>query len=114
MTEVRAMIALANDYLTERRQLGFDLTIQGSQIKAFARFADESGHTGPLTTEIVLGWVKGKARHAVPFSWARRLETLRPFAGYLARGIRSPSFRRQPSLAGHTGGSRHIFIPVTR
>jgi integrase len=83
MTQVRAMTALANDYLTERGQLGFDLTIQGSQIKTFARFVDESGHTGPLTIQVVLGWVKGRAKNATPFSWARRLETLRPFARYL-------------------------------
>ena len=67
MTRIRAMTALASDYLAERRQLGFDLTIQGSQIEAFARFVDESGHIGPLTTRAVLDWVKGKARHAPLF-----------------------------------------------
>ena len=44
-----------------------------------------AGHTGSLTTRIVLDWVQGKSRHATPFSWARRLEVLRPFARYLAR-----------------------------
>ena len=86
MTRVRAMTALANDYLTERRQLGFDLSIQGSQIKTFARFVDESGHTGPLTIHVVLGWVKGRAKNATPFSWARRLET----------GTWASAFRRNP------------------
>jgi integrase len=84
MTESRSMVALANDYLAERRLLGFDLGISGTQITAFARFVDAAGHTGPLTIGIVLDWVKGKARHARPFSWARRLEVLRPFARYLA------------------------------
>ena len=79
------MLSLAEDYLTERRALGFDLRIPGDQITAFARFVDEAGHTGPLTTRITLDWVQGRARHATPFSWARRLDVLRPFARYLAR-----------------------------
>ena len=79
------MLSLAEDYLTERRALGFDLRIPGTQITAFARFVDAVGHTGPLTTRITLDWVQGHARHAKPFSWARRLDVLRPFARYLAR-----------------------------
>jgi hypothetical protein len=50
MTEARTMLSLAEDYLTERRALGFDLRIPGDQIAAFARFVDEAGHSGPLTT----------------------------------------------------------------
>lgn len=85
MTEARTMLSLAEDYLTERRALGFDLRIPGEQIAAFARFVDEAGHAGPLTNRITLDWVQGQAKHAKPFSWARRLDVLRPFARYLAR-----------------------------
>jgi integrase len=85
MTDVRTMLSMAEDYLAERRALGFDLRILGDQITAFARYVDAAGHTGPLTTCITLDWVKGHAKHAKPFSWARRLEILRPFARYLAR-----------------------------
>ena len=85
MIERGSMVLLASDYLTERRLLGFDLGISGGQITAFARFVDATGHTGPLTTRIVLDWVQGKAKHARPLSWARRLDVLRPFARYLAR-----------------------------
>ena len=85
MIESPSMVALASDYLTERRLLGFDLGISGSQITAFARFVDAAGHTGSLTTRIVLEWVQGKSRRATPFSWARRLEVLRPLARYLTR-----------------------------
>ncbi|MEP6905521.1 MAG: tyrosine-type recombinase/integrase [Gemmatimonadales bacterium] len=85
MTETRTMVSLAQDYLSERRALGFDLSIPGDQITAFARFIDEVGHTGPLTTGITLDWVQGQAKHAAPFSWARRLDVLRPFAKYLTR-----------------------------
>jgi integrase len=79
------MVSLASDYLAERRLLGFDLGISGTQITAFARFVDAAGHTGSLTTRIVLDWVQGKSRDAAPFSWARRLEVLWPFARYLTR-----------------------------
>lgn len=85
MTEARTMLSLVEDYLTERRALGFDLRIPGDQITAFARFVDAAGHTGPLTTRITLDWVQGRAKHAKPFSWARRLDVLRPFARYLVR-----------------------------
>lgn len=85
MTAARTMLSLAEDYLAERRALGFDLRIPGDQITAFARFVDAAGHIGPLTTLITLDWVQGRAKHAKPLSWARRLEVLRPFARYLAR-----------------------------
>lgn len=85
MTAHRTLLSLAEDYLTERRGLGFDLRIPGGQITAFARFVDATGHTGPLTTRITLDWVQGQAKYAKPLSWARRLDILRPFARYLAQ-----------------------------
>jgi integrase len=85
MTRAPTMVSLADDYLAERRRLGFALENQGSQVIAFARFADEVGHAGPLTTPIVLDWVKGKARNATLRSWAVRLDQIRPFAKYLKR-----------------------------
>jgi integrase/recombinase XerD len=70
-------------YLEERRQLGFELDRSGSQTLAFARFADAIGHVGPLTSALVLRWAKDCALRADPFSWATRVNTLRPFACYL-------------------------------
>jgi hypothetical protein len=32
--------------------MGFDLRIAGSQLVAFARFADQTGHRGPLTVAL--------------------------------------------------------------
>ena len=43
MTRAHTMLSLADDYLDERRALGFDLRIAGNQIKAFARFVDDAG-----------------------------------------------------------------------
>jgi hypothetical protein len=42
-----SMQYLVQEYLNERRGLGFALTIPGAQLQAFARFADASGHSGP-------------------------------------------------------------------
>jgi integrase len=110
MTESRSMVALASDYLAERRLLGFELGISGTQITAFARYFDAAGHTGPLTTRIVLDWVQGKAKHATPFSWARRLEVLRPFARYLKRLDPATAFPNSASFGrAHRRLAPHIY-----
>lgn len=84
MSAASTMSLLAEAYLAERRQLGFALDRSGSQTLAFARFADASGHIGPMTALIVLRWAKDEAQHATAFSWARRVDVLRPFARFLA------------------------------
>ena len=80
------MLSLAEDYLSERRALGFDLRIAGDQITAFARFVDEARPYRPAD-DPRSSWTgcKVEAKHASPISWARRLDVLRPFARYLAR-----------------------------
>jgi integrase len=85
MTRALSMQSLVRSYLQERRRLGFDLSISGSQLMAFARFADRTGHRGPLTSRIILDWVQGNATRATRITWARRLETIRPFAKYRAQ-----------------------------
>lgn len=79
MSKSLTMQARIDAYLAERRRLGFSLETAGIMLRSFARFADLSGHRGPLTTTLVVAWVKGEARNATPTSWARRLEVLRPF-----------------------------------
>jgi integrase len=80
-----SMQHLVQEYLEERRDLGFALTIPGSQLRAFARFADASGHRGPLTREIVTLWARDEAKRTTPLTWAKRIETLRPFDKHRAR-----------------------------
>lgn len=81
----RSMQHLVQEYLEERRDLGFALTIPGSQLRAFAHFADASGHRGPLTRELITRWARGEAKRATPLTWAKRIETVRPFAKHRAR-----------------------------
>src|SRR5947199_190013 len=81
----RCVQSLVDAYLKERRRLGFSLDISGSQLSAFARFADGVGHRGPLTTDIIVEWAKHGSSKGTPITSARRLEILRPFAKYCAR-----------------------------
>lgn len=78
------MQALVEAYLAARRSMGFDLGIAGSQLLAFARFADQTGHRGPLTIAVAVDWAQ-HARRATRLTWARRLQVLRPFMKYRAQ-----------------------------
>lgn len=81
MNRAASMVSQVEQYLVLRRQFGFDLQVAGSQLLAFARFADASGHRGPLTLELAVRWARSSQR-AQPITLARRLEGLRPFAKY--------------------------------
>lgn len=78
------MAARVEDYLVARRQMGFDLDIAGSQLLAFARFADEAGHGGPITLDLAVRWARSASRPTA-LTMARRIEVLRPFAKYSAQ-----------------------------
>lgn len=107
------MLPLAEAYLAERRHLGFALTRAGSLTLAFARFADASGHEGALTTGIVLQWAKEEARHADPFTWAGRVNVLRPFARYLAEYDPGTVFPEDsPFGLSHRRLAPHIYTSV--
>ncbi len=85
MTSAPSMLSQVQDYLDERRRLGFALAISGTQLLNFARFADQAGHRGPLTAQLAMSWAQQGARRATPATWARRLEIVRPFARHRAQ-----------------------------
>jgi integrase len=64
--------------------MGFDLRIDERQLRAFARFADHADHHGPLTITLAVRWAQS-ARRGSRLTWARRLQTLRPFMKYRAQ-----------------------------
>jgi integrase len=80
-----AMQRRAQEYLDERRRLGYALSNSGPKLLAFARFADKVGHKGPLTLKLIVDWAKGQASRATPITWARRVEIIRPFAKFCAQ-----------------------------
>ena len=61
-----SMQHLVQEYLDERRGLGCALTIPGSQLLAFARFAEASGHRSPLTRQLITCWARDEAKRATP------------------------------------------------
>jgi integrase len=71
-----------NAYLELRRSLGFQLRTQGESLRQFAKYVDNSGHRGPLTTEAALCWAN--QTHLSRSSRAKRLSAVRCFARYLA------------------------------
>ena len=84
MTKRLSMIMLAKQYLEYRRNLGFQLRIEGQLLLQFAdSTADRSGHRGPLTSALAIRWAR-EPRDAGPLYWARRLEIVRRFARYRA------------------------------
>lgn len=74
----------AEAYLVYRRSLGFKLTIVETQLKAFARFADEIGGQDRLTMALAEQWACTSTRQS-PLTWARRIEVLRCFARFCLR-----------------------------
>jgi len=79
------MQSLVQAYLEERRSAGFALEIPGKLLMGFAHFSDQRGHRGPITEQLIMDWVQGCAKRSAPFTWARRLQTIRPFARFCSR-----------------------------
>jgi integrase len=76
--------AKVDDYLAERRRLGFKLRNMALALASFASYAEHVGHQGPLTTDVMADWSRqDKAQgHSLGTS-ARRLKVLRPFTRWL-------------------------------
>jgi integrase len=68
-------------YIAHRRQGGYALSREATQLANFARFADKIRHRGPLTLELASRWALA-SQHGRPITAARRIEVLRGFARY--------------------------------
>ena len=78
------MTTHAENYLSERRQLGFDLRSPGYSIISFAHYIDALNPQEPLTIEMMADWARQDQSHTDnPATWARRLKKLRSFCRYL-------------------------------
>lgn len=84
MSDTDSMHTLVTSFLAYRRRAGFKLQIAGQQLLQFAAFADQAGHTGPLTRELAIAWATFQPKNAESsrFTAARRIEVLRSFARY--------------------------------
>jgi len=84
MNALITMQSHAENYLSERRRLGFGLRATGYAVKSFACYVDELGCRGPLTIEVMADWARrDKWNSDKPATWARRMKKLRSFARYL-------------------------------
>jgi len=73
-----------DDYLAERRRLGFRLHSRDTLLAGFARYVAEQHHDGPLTIELMTDWARQDKWHrGTPGTWAVRLTKVRHFARYL-------------------------------
>ena len=52
----RDLAAKVQQYLDERRRLGFKLRTAERVLKNFERFVAGADHTGPLTVELIMQW----------------------------------------------------------
>jgi|APIni6443716594_1056825.scaffolds.fasta_scaffold05377_2 integrase len=105
------MTSRVQAYLMRRRVLGYKLHREGRQLLSFARYAEESGHRGPLTAGLALRWAT-LPRDADPAYRARRLDIVRTFARHQKvlepatpippRHVLGPAFRRK---------TPHLFTP---
>jgi integrase/recombinase XerC len=80
MSADRSLTIEVQEYLRDRRHLGFSLAREGSQLLAFARFAEAHGYDGHLSEELAKAW----AQHGQPrrLTSARRLDSVRRFSKY--------------------------------
>ena len=76
--------ARAEQYLVERRRLGFALRAPACSLRGFVRHIQVVGHRGPLTIEVMTDWARRDSHGSDdPHTWARRLKHLRSFTRWL-------------------------------
>ena len=84
MNASATMLEKVDAYLKQRRHAGLALRVIGSQLRSFARFAEDRGHHGPLSLDLVLAWTQASEQPG-PTTAAGRLAQLRPFTQFCHR-----------------------------
>jgi integrase len=97
---------LVHEYVDYRRKLGFDLKTESKQLLNFARFAEDFGADGHITSELCIRWAQASRKQS-PRTWNRRIEIVRGFAKYCRR----LDERTEVPAAGIFGSVRRRLIP---
>jgi integrase len=106
------MSARVETYLAFRCALGYKLRIEGQMLQSFARYADRSGHYGPLTRSLALRWA-ALPRDADRLYQAQRLETVRVFAKYQADIESATEIPPRHALGpAHRRTAPHLYSPA--
>jgi integrase len=105
MSNQRPVRQQVDEYLSQRRSLGYALKIEGEELIRFADYADRLGEGDPLTVDLAVRWAL-LPHDADPIYSARRLDMVRRFATWRAvfeprtqippKGYLGPSYRRTP------------------
>lgn len=53
--------ARVEQYLAERRRIGFELRTMAYGLARFARYVADAGHQGPLTVDLMAAWARHDA-----------------------------------------------------
>jgi len=77
------MLGWVEEYLAFRRGLGYQLKSPAWSLRAFARYAEQVGHCGPITLDLATRWALA-SRSNDPAQAARRLAIIRSFARHRA------------------------------
>lgn len=84
MSTTITLHSYAEQFLDERRRLGFASRTMAYALGSFSRHVEALGIDGPLTVEVMAAWARcPKTASDDPKTWARRLKVLRPFARWL-------------------------------
>lgn len=84
MNPPHTLMDAAVAFLHDRSRRGLVPVSSDNLVSGFARYALNQGHSWPMTVELCIGWARDEAEIADPFTWARRLDILRPFSRFLA------------------------------
>ncbi|BAB54692.1 tyrosine-type recombinase/integrase [Mesorhizobium japonicum] len=74
----------AEEYIDDSRRLGYALTTTSAYLLSFARFVDQRGHSGALTSDIILDWAQSTDSKK-PTTWTKRLINIRRFISHCSR-----------------------------
>jgi integrase len=86
-----------DDYLAERRRLGFELRSRDTLLASFARYVASLHHRGPLTADLMTDWARqDKWQRDTPATWAARLAIVRHFARYLKQFVPDTEIPEEP------------------
>lgn len=84
MSAKATLAARVEQYLAERRRLGFQLRTMAYSLRSLVEHVRKVRHRGVLTIEVMATWARQVRRGPrTPVTWARRLRRLRPFTRWL-------------------------------
>lgn len=78
----KRLLKAVDDYIKERRQLGYVMARDGKLLYDFIQYAHKVGHKGPITIKLALQWVE-LPQKCKPGWLANRLCAIRGFANYI-------------------------------